>query len=105
MKHRIEVTAEDILNGNRANIRSCPVARACQRVTGLSSFAVDVYGPDSRQVFFYPDGRGIGLPARKVALDLPDVKDWIDAFDQGMVRADLAPLTFDLEIPDDEVTA
>lgn len=73
----VEVTEQDIVNGERGNPFGCPVSIAAQRVVG--ECGVTPY----RLVLRQPQGVTYQTP--------PDAAQWIRAFDR---RQPVAPATF-----------
>lgn len=89
MRYTIEVTEDDIVNGDPHDPCSCPIARAISRATGKNWYQVDVRGS------------GLKLSNRegkmqRVTGPLPRIaRDFIERFDRG---SDVQPITFTLGI-------
>lgn len=86
-KIRVEVVDEDIREGERLSIRSCPIARAICRASGLSSEDISV---TPTEVHFYVGVSGIATSS------LPEAaRMFVWNFDKGNP---VRPITFDLEV-------
>lgn len=86
MNVRVEVETDDIQDGERCSISSCPVARAATRATKKRT---DVNGSYAR--FYMKDEYGTCC---EWSAELPkDAKEWIKRYDEGMVQA---PIAFNL---------
>jgi hypothetical protein len=91
MKLKINVTKTDIKRGKRDNRYSCPIARAFQRATGAEKVSVGMFQMHR---------------ADKMSVDVPlppEAKEFVTKFDfKG--RQSVKPFSFEVEIPDSEVT-
>lgn len=87
MKVTIEVTPEDIVDGERFNSCRCPIALATKRV--LPDRPVDVH-----RAGMIVGGDEIKLPWR--------AQDFIARFDD---EKPVDPITFEIEVSDDEAAA
>lgn len=81
----VEVTQEDIDQGQRCSCRGCPVALALERATGIS-WLVD-------GGCIYVDWRSFQV----FAVLSPEVRAFIHRFDCGKP---VQPITFTLEVPE-----
>lgn len=85
MKLHVEVTAQDIANGKRCNLRECPIAYALERA-GLKTARVYNF-----RVVPNPTGVvGIPLPFKATA--------FIADFDRGLPTK---PFSFELDVPEE----
>jgi hypothetical protein len=90
---RVEVTAEDIAKGERAECGRCPVALACKRVLPGARVMVDGCSID-----FTLKPAGEGEWDDWTSIEAPaEVDAFIQAFDDGHP---VAPFAFDLDIPE-----
>lgn len=86
---KIEVTAEDIMRGERDNCETCPVALAARRAFG--GVAVDVDG-----VRIIVDNCG---PNERTFASPSSVADFVEDFDQHDEEEDPpGPFAFDLDV-------
>ena len=92
MKVRIDVTQDDIKNGESAEPCSCPIALAINRRFPLLAGGA------------YVDVDAVQLGIIGPSVDLPkEARDFIADIDVllGCDKDDLLPFNFDLDVPDD----
>jgi hypothetical protein len=80
MVYHIEVTAEDIAQGERSDCYACPIALAVKRATGKQVAACHAH-------VYVGDDKGL-LSA--------DARSFVTAFDHN---EPVSPFSFDLEVP------
>jgi len=89
-RERVEVTAEDILNGRPRQVCGCPVALAICRALGVR--------PEDALLGVYPGEiriwERLTLPSCRLAVP-PEVSQFIRAFDSG---EPVEPFAFDLDL-------
>ena len=88
---KIEVTVDDIMNGQRGSRDKCPIARAAVRA-GLAPVEV------SQHFLYFAEG-----PGQLRHFVLPDAAEtFVERYDKGLI---VQPFSFELDGTDDKRTA
>jgi hypothetical protein len=96
MKITVQVTQEDIADGERYACCECPVALALKRATGREWFVTGVFLNLLKPGQSFTDS---GVAAVELTLDTPqEVKTFIHAFDEN---DPVKPFTFEIETPEE----